>query len=132
MAKKDFAAINTGKADTGVNTGEVFTIAEQGSGETRAIIRKGRPGTYTPQAEASADEKQQRAAQLKTQGRKGCKMERMNMAFTPDNYEFIAVVSKVTGKTMTAFVNSIIAEYREANPDIYEKAKAVIDLVNKE
>ncbi len=47
------------------------------------------------------------------------------MAFTPANYDFIKTVSGVVGQTMTAYVNSIIAKYREEHADIYEKAADV-------
>lgn len=105
-SKKDFS---------GMNTGRVYGAIEQ------ATSRKGQQGT------ASAQEAAERAAQLKTQGRKGCKAIRINMAFTPENHEFIKVMAKISGKTMTEFANLAIERYRTEHPDIYEKAKAIID-----
>lgn len=106
MAKKDF---------TGINTGRVYGAIEQ------ATSRKGQQGTASPQ------EAQERAAQLKTQGRKGCKAIRINMAFTPENHEFIKVMAKISGKTMTEFANLVVERYREEHPEIYGQAKAIID-----
>lgn len=117
MAKKDFAAINTGKAETGVATGEVFTAIERGK------------STYKQQGTASAAERQERAAQLKTQGRKGCKAVRINMAFTPENHQFIKVMAQVTGKSMTEFTNIVIDKYRDEHPEIFDRARAIIDSV---
>lgn len=105
-SKKDFA---------GMNTGRVYGAIEQ------ATSRKGQQGTASPQ------EAKERKSQLKTQGRKGCKAIRINMAFTPENHEYIKVVAKVTGKTMTEFTNIVIERYREEHPDLYEKAKAIIE-----
>lgn len=105
-SKKDFA---------GMNTGRVYGAIEQ------ATSRKGQQGTASPQEAA------ERAAQLKTQGRKGCKAIRINMAFTPDNHEFIKVMAKISGKTMTEFANLCIERYRAEHPEIYEQAKAIID-----
>jgi len=107
--KTDFAA--------GVNTGRVFTALRQ------ATSTKGQQGTVSP-AEA-----QERAEQLRTQGRKGCKAVRINMAFTPSNHEFIKVLSTITGQTMTEFTNQVIAQYREEHPEIFDQAKAIIDQV---
>jgi len=104
--KKDFA---------GMNTGRVYGAIEQ------ATSRKGQQGTASPQ------EAQERAAQLKTQGRKGCKAIRINMAFTPENHEFIKIMAKISGKTMTEFANLVVERYRNEHPDLYEQAKAIID-----
>ena len=105
-AKKDFA---------GMNTGKVYQTIEQ------ATSRKGQQGTASPQEAA------ERASNLKTQGRKGCKATRINMAFTPENHEFIKIMARIHGKTMTEYANMVIAQYREEHPEIYEKAKAIIE-----
>ena len=105
-SKKDFA---------GMNTGRVYGAIEQ------ATSRKGQQGTASPQEAA------ERAAQLKTQGRKGCKAIRINTAFTPENHEFIKVMATISGKTMTEFANLIVERYRNEHPEIYEQAKAIID-----
>lgn len=105
-SKKDFA---------GMNTGRVYGAIEQ------ATSRKGQQGTASPQEAA------ERAAELKTQGRKGCKAIRINMAFTPENHEFIKVMATISGKTMTEFANLIVERYRNEHPEIYEQAKAIID-----
>jgi hypothetical protein len=105
-SKKDFA---------GMNTGRVYGAIEQ------ATSRKGQQGTASPQEAA------ERAAQLKTQGRKGCKAIRINMAFTPENHEFIKVMATISGKTMTEFTNLVIERYRTEHPEIFEQAKAIID-----
>ena len=105
-SKKDFA---------GMNTGRVYGAIEQ------VTSRKGQQGTASPQ------EAQERAAELRTQGRKGCKATRINMAFTPENHEFIKVMARLTGKTMTEFANLVVERYRNEHPELYEQAKAIID-----
>ena len=104
--KKDFA---------GMNTGRVYGAIEQ------ATSSKGQQGTASPQ------ERKERASNMKTQGRKGCKAIRINMAFTPENHEFIKVMAKISGQTMTEFANLAIERYREEHPEIYAQAKAIID-----
>jgi hypothetical protein len=105
--KKDFSKINTGR---------VYGVIEQ------ATSAAGQQGA------ATAEERAERASTMKTQGRKGCKLQRINMAFTPENYEFISVMAKLTGKTLTGFCNYAIEKYREQNGDLYEQAK---NLINK-
>jgi len=105
-SKKDFA---------GVNTGRVYGAIEQ------ATSNRGQQGTASPQEAA------ERAAELRTQGRKGCKATRINMAFTPENHEFIKIMARLTGKNMTEFTNLVIERYRTEHPELYEQAKAIID-----
>lgn len=84
-------------------------------------------GTRGQQSTASQEEIEERKALLRTQGRKGAKAMRINMAFTPDNYLFIKVMSKISGKSMTEFANYVVEQYRLEHPDVFEQAKAIID-----
>ncbi len=105
---------------TSVNTGRVYGNIEQ------ATSRKGQQGKASPQEAA------ERAAELKTQGRKGCKAIRINMAFTPDNHEFIKVLSKASGRTMTEFTNDVITAYRKEHPEFMEQAKGFLNYINNQ
>lgn len=102
--KKDFTGINTGRA-----TGGVASVIDKGT------TKKGQ------QATASPEEAAERAATLNTQGRKGCKATRINMAFTPDNHDFIKTMAKIRGETMTEYTNRIIEQYREEHGEEYAK-----------
>ena len=48
-----------------------------------------------------------------TQGKKGQRLKRINMAFSDINHEYITKESRRQGMTATAFVNMIIDEYRQ-------------------
>jgi hypothetical protein len=62
-----------------------------------------------------------------TQGKKGMKKDRMNMGFTPENYEFLRVMAGIHKMTITKYTNHIIEEERKRNADLYIKAR---DLMN--
>ena len=47
-----------------------------------------------------------------TQGKKGQRAKRINMAFSDANHEYITKESRRQGMSATAFVNMIIDEYR--------------------
>ena len=49
------------------------------------------------------------------------------MAFTPSNIDYIRIMAKLNGQTMTQYVNSIIDKEREAAGEVYQKAKELID-----
>ena len=59
----------------------------------------------------------------KTQGQKGKKVERMNMGFSPENYEFMRVMAGIHKMTITKYVNHLIEEERKRSADLYQKAK---------
>lgn len=54
-----------------------------------------------------------------TQGRKGEKAPRINMAFSPDNHSYLKFESRRQGMSITEFANMIIAQYRESHPAKY-------------
>lgn len=107
--KKDFSNINTGR---------VQSVIEQATG------KRGQ------QATASPEEQAERAAELRTQGRKGCKAPRINLAFTTENHEFIKVMAKASGRTMTQLTNDVIAAYRNEHPEFMEQAHNFLDFIN--
>ena len=109
MAKKDFSSIDTKRGEAALQQ------------IRQATSIKGQ------QAEASQEEAAERAAELRTQGRKGCKAIRINLAFTPDNHEFIKVMARISGQTMTQFTNLVVERYRAEHPELYDQAKAIID-----
>ncbi len=82
------------------------------------------------QGTAGEAEQAQRAAEMRTQGRKGCKAVRINMALSTENHEFVKLLSKASGQTMTNLVNSIVAAYRKEHPELTRKAKEYIDFIN--
>ncbi len=107
--KKDFS---------GINTGRVYGKLEQ------ATSKKGQQGKASPQEAA------ERAEEMRTQGRKGCKATRINMAFSPANHQFIKIMARATGRTMTETVNLIIGKYQEEHPELMDKAKGFLDEFN--
>ncbi len=104
MAQKDFSQINNVIAQATVEQGK----------------RK-------PRKEYTAQEAQEIAETMRTTGKKGVKLPRINLAFSPSNYKYIEIMSRVRGQNLTEFVNKIIAEHREQHGDIYEKAQEFID-----
>ena len=102
MAKKDFSGINTGRVYGAIET---------------ATSKKGQQGNASPQEAAD------RAANLKTQGRKGCKAIRINMAFSPEVHEYIKTMARVRGESITDFTNYIFTRSMEENAEVYQRAK---------
>ena len=108
-SKKDFG---------GINTGRVYEAIEQATSD------KGQQGTASPQEQA------ERKSKLRTGGRKGCKAIRINMAFTPENHDYIKTMAKITGQSLSSFTNAIIEQYKNEHPGIYEQAKSILNQIN--
>ena len=89
-----------------------------------------RRNAYREQSEPTQEEIQQRQSSGRTQGRKGCGQHRINLAFTPENYDFIQIVSVVSGQTMTQFINQIIDKYRREHSDVYDRTKEIKNLLS--
>lgn len=62
----------------------------------------------------------------KTQGRKGYKMQRLNISLTPSEYEYISIMSGLTGKSLTRFIGDLIDREAEANNEAFKAAKELI------
>lgn len=118
MAKKDFTQVNKGRVyntiaaateDTAAAPEDIQEIIEE---QPKRKARK----TYTEQEAAEI------LQTLHTAGRKGIKLPRINLAFTPELHEYITTMSRARGETLTDFVNKVLREHMEEHRDIYEKA----------
>lgn len=113
-SKKDFTA---------VNAQPVYSSIEKATAEPAQKSIKRRSRSLEP----SAEEIQLAREQGRTQGRKGVKATRINMAFTPEVHKYIKTMAKVRGESVTAFTEFVFRQSMEANADLYEQAKEFID-----
>ena len=77
------------------------------------------------QKNAPKEEKTVREAEGRTQGRKGCKAPRINMAFTLENWDYLRTMSAIMGQTMTQYCNALIEKHRNENKEHFERAKEI-------
>lgn len=110
MAKKKFEELNT----SNVFAEQIQAAAAETIPEPIPRQRKGELPTVEVMEQARE--------QGRTQGRKGCKAHRFNMAFSPKAYDFITCMARVRGETITAFVNHLIEKTIDDNQEIYQKA----------
>lgn len=109
MAKKDFSK---------VNTGDIYskTIAEATQEAPAAQETRKARKTY------SAQEAAEFMQDMRTTGRKGVKLPRINLAFSPEIYDYVRTMSKVTGMTYTEFINRILQDHMDKHGDTYQQA----------
>ena len=120
---KDFSNLNTGRAMQQMQTAQGAQVAQevQDTQEKQEKQRKPRK-RYTAEEAQKILESGRNA-----KGLGGVKMPRMNMAFTPQNYDFIATLATARGQNYTEFVNHMVDLYREQYKDQYEQAKAFLN-----
>jgi len=111
--KKDFTMINTAPVYSTIAEATAEPMPEQAAAATEP--RKDRK-TYT---QAEKDEFLQT---LKTAGHKGCQLPRINLAFSPEVYDYVKTMARVQGITITAFCNMVLADSLKENRELYEKA----------
>lgn len=107
--KKDFSSINTNP---------VYDAIAEAIEETPATGKK----QYKPRKTYTEEEAAEALESLQTSGKKGVKLPRINLAFTPANYDFIKTMAQVRGQNLTEFVNDMLKEARESHADLYQKA----------
>lgn len=82
-------------------------------------------GAMLPEAEQAKDTIEAYDAK-KTQGKAGKKLERMNMGFSTENYEFMRVMAGIHGMSITKYCNSLIEAERQRSAELYRKAKELM------
>ena len=117
-AKKDFSKLNTGRVYDAIAEAVAEPEAQEAQPVQEAQQAQPTRKTYT---EA---EKQDYLQAGKTQGRPGCRAARINLAFYPDQYEYVKTMAAVRGQSITEFVNHIIGQSMEENAALFAQAKA--------
>jgi len=102
-------------------------------GDNPALSFLGGLPTPQEQQERNAQEEQQaqqeqevHEALHKTQGRKGHKLPRFNMALAQENLDYLRIISRIEGVTMTEYVNRIVAADRERRAATIAAARGII------
>lgn len=105
-------------------TGEVMTVAEVKERLIDNATHYKERKTYGKRATREA------LATMKTQGKKGIKLPRINMAFTPENYNYIKTMAAVNGSSLSEYLNTIITKDLQANKKLYNKVLHIQDDLN--
>ena len=130
--KKDLTgAISTG-IDRLFSANDPQKTKEQQQAQMTQEVHKAHKANEVPQEKLNADIEEmaaitEAAEARKTQGRKGYKMQRLNISLTPSEYEYIQVMAGITGKSLTRFIGDLISREAERNSEVYQQAKELIN-----
>jgi hypothetical protein len=96
--------------------------AKENNRATGPQIRHILEGVYNAE-ESPLDDIIGEPADLITQGGKGQKLPRINMAFQPYLLEYLQIISRVAGESITKYVNDLVRLDRRRKFNIYERGK---------
>lgn len=114
--KKDFSTVNTGSVYSAITEATADPAQEPQQVQEAQQVQNPR----TPYTAQQVEAMQQAGT---TQGRKGCRQVRINMAFTPEVHEYIKVMARVRGESVTAFTNYVFRQSMEQNAELYAQAQ---------
>lgn len=63
--------------------------------------------------------------EMGTQGRKGAKLPRINMAFSPQSLDYLRVISALKGMSITKYVNDLVEQDMARNAAAYNAAQHI-------
>lgn len=132
MASKDFSKVKSAiqkavaapEETEANNTQEATeakkTTATKNASDTQPVKKRGR-GEHIRQS-YTEEEIAEARAQGKTQGKKGVHARRFNMAFRPEIYDYITIMARVRGQTITQFTEDVFSLSMKENAKLYEEA----------
>jgi len=80
----------------------------------------------TPDAQNAQDAQEVARVGDQTQGRKGKKLPRINMAFTQENLDYLRIISRIEGVSMTDYVNRLLEADKGNKSAVLQKAKRIL------
>lgn len=92
------------------------TIAEATQDAPDAQEKRKERKTYT------AQEKHEYMQSMSTAGRKGLKLPRINVAFSPDVYDYVRTMARAAGLSYTQFINVVLQEHKKEHESVYKQA----------
>ena len=117
--KKDFSAVDAGRVYSAIeeSLAEPVQEAQQAAEAQEPAEAQQGQGRYTAQEIRAFQEAG------KTRGRKGVKMVRVNMAFTPTIHDYIRTMANVRGESITEFTNKVFERHMQENAELYKRAQ---------
>ena len=117
-----------------INTGIDMLFSEAAQAQVTQVaqeVLKPHKASEVSDEQRAADleemEKMTAAAEArKTAGRKGYKMQRLNISLTPSEYDYVQIMAGITGKSLTRFIGDLISREAAANSEAYQRAKEII------
>lgn len=112
-----------------VNTDNIYSSAIAEATQETPKAQKA-PKTQKAHKERKTYDTQEAAEfmrDLKTAGRKGVKLPRVNLAFAPEVYDYVKTMSKISGLTYTEFINKILSDHMKSHGETYKKALEIRD-----
>ncbi len=122
MAKKDFSNLTESRAFSQIQ--EAQGVEEIIENDEKDLTQENTPKARKPRKRYTEEEAQKiLESGRNTSGLGGVRSPRINLKFSPQNYDFILTLARMRGETLTAFVNHLLDKSREEYSEYYNMAK---------
>lgn len=111
--KKDFSQ---------VDTQDIYAQAIEQSTAKPAPEKPKAKGKRKPRKVYDKEQAAEFLEERRTAGRKGVKLPRVNVAFSPAVYDYVKTMARATGTTYTDFINAVLKQHMDEHGDTYKKA----------
>lgn len=123
MAKKDFTA----------HLQDAITEATADAQEVEeAQAAQEKPKTHKTRKTYTAQEADDFLKSRKTTGRKGVKLPRINLAFSPELYDYCRTMARAAGVSYTDFINTVLQQHMDEHAKAYKQALAFRKSIEEE
>ena len=125
---KDFSKVNT----ENIYSSAIEEATQEAPATQKTQDKKSTQKKQGAQKTRRTYDKQEAAdfmSDLKTAGRKGLHLPRVNLAFTPEMYDYVRTMSKISGQTYTEFINKILQAHQAEHEAIYKQALKIRDSI---
>lgn len=114
----------TGAINTGID--KLFSVHDEPLVQEAPQAHRAQDVPQEALAQDIKDMQTMLAEEHRTQGRKGCKMPRLNISLTPSGMDYVRVMAAISGKSVTRYISDLIDREAAANAAIYEQAKEIV------
>ena len=102
-------------------TREVYTMTENTNNTVAAEVQEAVATTSKAKAKRSTKAKGGRPKRAEDE-----KASRQNIMINPDQLDYVRLMSRMTGKTHSQFINMVLKWHEEAHGDLYKQAKSML------
>lgn len=117
MAKKDFKTISSQAAEM------FMTPREEDQEELKPQDAEGAPAEEEPKERKAQKEPKAPKAQEEPEDPKKQKIQKLNVAFYGNNMEYLNIISRVKGISITQYINDMVTKDQEGKEELISKAK---------
>ena len=123
------AASEAGRVKNAIAEAAALDTQEEQKTQKKVVAQKKQKAPENKPRKDDYDEKEieEFIKEKRTRGRKGVKVPciRVNQALPPELHEYIKIMARARGESMTDFINYVIEKHKEEHEELYKHIKTI-------